>query len=278
MLTDRQLTVLCVYYVGVDLAWGERNPTGVAAVDESGVLRHVGVAGADDDVLAQLQAYVGGPCVVAVDAPLVVVNATGNRPCEAALNRDFRRFDAGAHPANTGLAWFADGGRGARLCRSLGLELDPHTPARRRAYEVYPHAASVALFGLPKTLKYKQKPGRDFAALRSELLRLMGFLEGLGTAAPLLEVTGCPGWAELKDAVTRATRKSQLRHAEDPVDAVLCAYIARYAHERPGDVTVYGDAASGCIVTPSLSGSAHSSAASSLGGVVDSRPSSGPGF
>ena len=27
--------------------------------------------------------------------------------------------------------------------------------------EVYPHAATVALFGLDKTLKYKAKPGRD---------------------------------------------------------------------------------------------------------------------
>ena len=241
-----------MYFVGVDLAWGDRSPTGVAAVDDSGVLRHVGVAGTDADILTQLQPYVGGPCVVAVDAPLVVVNASGNRPCEAALNRDFRRFDAGAHPANTGLAWFADGGRGARLCRALDLDLDPHTRARRRAFEVYPHAASVALFGLPKTLKYKQKPGRDVTGLRSELLRLMGFLEDLRTATPTLDVVSCQPWAELRGTVEQATRKSQLRRAEDPVDAVLCAYIARYAHERPQDIAVYGDAATGCIVTPRL--------------------------
>jgi predicted RNase H-like nuclease len=259
MLTDRQFTVLGVYFVGVDLAWGDRNPTGVAAVDALGVLRHVGVAGCDDDVLAQLRPFVGGACVVAVDAPLVVVNPSGNRPCEAALNRDFRRFDAGAHPANTGLAWFADGGRGARLCRALALELDPQTPAARRAFEVYPHAASVALFGLPKTLKYKQKPGRDVTGLKSELLRLMGFIEGLSSAVPALDVASCQRWAELKELVTQAKQKSQLRRAEDPVDAVLCAYIARYAHERPADITVYGDAAGGCIVTPRL-------------------PASGPGF
>jgi hypothetical protein len=252
MLTDRQLTVLGVYFVGVDLAWGERSPTGVAAVDDSGVLCHVGAAGDDDDVLAQLRPFVGGPCVVAVDAPLVVVNESGNRPCEAELNRDFRRYDAGAHPANTGLAWFADGGRGARLCRALALELDPRTQAPRRAFEVYPHAASVALFGLSKTLKYKQKQGRDLTLLRSELMRLIGFIEGLSAAAPALDVSSCQQWAELKERATQANRKSDLRRAEDPVDAVLCAYIARYIHERPGDITVYGDAAGGCIVTPRL--------------------------
>lgn len=237
-----------MYFVGVDLAWGDRSPTGVAAVDEFGVLRHVGVAGDDDDVRAQLQPYVAGDCVVAVDAPLVVRNASGNRPCEAALNRDFRRFDAGAHPANTGLAWFADGGRGARLCRTLGLDLDPYAPARRRAMEVYPHAASVALFGLDKTLKYKQKPGRDLTQLRSELLRLMYFLEALND----LTVTSCEDWHSLRTAVEGADRKSQLRRAEDPIDAVLCAYIARYATQRPQDITVYGDTESGCIITPRL--------------------------
>lgn len=252
MVTRSKLTVWGVYFVGVDLAWGQRGPTGVAAVDDGGVLRHVGVAGADDEVLAQLEPYVGGDCVVAVDAPLVVVNASGNRPCEAELNRDFRRFDAGAHPANTGLAWFADGGRGARLCAALDLDLDPRSPGPRRAIEVYPHAASVVLFGLPKTLKYKQKAGREVGTLQSELLTLMDLVESLSRATPALDVGDCAGWAQLRNAARAATRKSQLRRVEDPVDAVVCAYIARYAATRPGDVTIYGDAATGCIVTPAL--------------------------
>lgn len=238
-----------MYYVGVDLAWGGRSPTGVAVLDADGALCHVGVAVADDDVLDQLRPYVAGDCVVAIDAPLVVTNPTGNRPCEAALNRDFRRFDAGAHPANTGLAWFADGGRGARLCAELGLDLDPRSPAGRRGLEVYPHAASVVLFGLDKTLKYKQKQGRELPELKAELLRLIGFLEDLDTARPALRL-GAPRWADLTGAARAATTKAQLRRVEDPIDAVLCAYVARYAAERPADVTVYGEPVTGCIVTP----------------------------
>ncbi len=240
-----------MYFVGVDLAWGQRNPTGVAALDETGTLCHIGVAGDDADLLAALRPYTGGNCVVAVDAPLVVTNATGNRPCEAALNKDFRRFDAGAHPANTGLAWFADGGRGARLCSTLGLDLDPASSAARRALEVYPHAATVALFGVTRTLKYKRKPGRDLTLLRSELTRLMEFIEGLRSARPGLDL-GLDDWTRLRHSVLTATTKAQLRRAEDPVDAVLCAYLARYASERPGDVTIYGDTDTGCIVTPTL--------------------------
>ncbi len=238
-----------MYFVGVDLAWGQRNPTGVAVLDGAGVLVHVGAAGADDDVLAQLAPYTVGPCVVAIDAPLVVTNPSGTRPCETALNRDFRRFDAGAHPANTGLAWFADGGRGAGLCRALELDLDPRSPSPRRALEVYPHAAAVVLFGLDRTLKYKQKQGREFASLQSELTRFVGLIETL----PELALTSHPDWRRLTAAVRTATRKSELRRAEDPIDAVLCAYVARFATERPGDVTIYGEPATGCIVTPKIS-------------------------
>ncbi|AQT81736.1 GTP pyrophosphokinase [Mycolicibacterium litorale] len=235
-----------MHYVGVDLAWGERMPTGLAVVDDAGVLVWVAAAGDDADVLAQLAPYVEGPCVVAIDAPLVVTNPVGTRPCEMALNRDFRRYEAGAHPANTGLAWFADGGRGARLCRAMGLQLDPHTTGSRRALEVYPHAAAVVLFGLDRTLKYKNKPGRDFAGLQAELLRLAGFIEAL----PDLSVTDHPGWLHLVASVRSATRKAELRRVEDPLDAVLCAYVARFATERPAEVTIYGDPASGCIITP----------------------------
>ena len=245
MLTTPQLTVCLMYFVGVDLAWGQRNPTGVAVLDDAGRLQHVGAAGADDDVLAHLAPYTDGPCVVAIDAPLVVTNPAGTRPCETALNRDFRRFDAGAHPANTSLAWFADGGRGARLCRALGLDLDPRSPSPRRALEVYPHAAAVVLFGLDRVLKYKHKQGRDFAGLQSELLRLVRLIETL----PDLDVD-YPEWQRLTASVRAAVRKSELRRAEDPIDAVLCAYVARFATMHPERVTVYGEPATGCIVTP----------------------------
>lgn len=239
-----------MYFAGVDLAWGQRNPTGVAVVDGTGTLRHVAAAGDDADILDQLAPYTAGPCVVAIDAPLVVANPTGTRPGETLLNRDFRRFEAGAYPANTGLAWFADGGRGAGLCRALDLDLDPRSSSPRKALEVFPHAAGVVLFDLDRTLKYKHKPGRDFTQLHGELQRLIGFIEALRTAAPPLNVGTNDGWRRLTESVHAATRKSQLRRAEDPIDAVLCAYVALFAHARPDAITIYGDPASGCIVTP----------------------------
>src|SRR6478735_2740744 len=152
-----------MYFVGVDLAWGQRKPTGLAVLDDGGQLVHVSAADTDEEIVATLAPYVEGECLVAIDAPLIVPNATGNRPAEADLNRDFARFDAGAHPANTGKPEFSSTPRGAALCARLGLDMNPRSRRKRRAIEVYPHPAIVALFRLGRTLKYKNKPGRAVA-------------------------------------------------------------------------------------------------------------------
>jgi predicted RNase H-like nuclease len=241
-----------MYFAGVDLAWAGRNPTGVAVVDAFGRLVHLGAVRDDAAVLAALSPYVQGDCLVAFDAPLVVTNHTGQRPAETALNRDFRRFEAGAHPANTTKPEFADVPRGARLARALGLDMDPRSSATRRAIEVYPHPATVVLFRLARTLKYKAKPGRHLDQLRSELLLLMDGIEKLTHAAVPLRVARHDDWAQLRRQVVTAQRKSDLRRAEDPVDAVVCAYVALYAQHCPAGVTIYGDFATGYIVTPSL--------------------------
>jgi predicted RNase H-like nuclease/ppGpp synthetase/RelA/SpoT-type nucleotidyltranferase len=241
-----------MHFVGVDLAWGGRRPTGVAALDAHGRLVHVSARTDDAAIVATLAPYVEGPCLVALDAPLVVENPSGNRAAEAALNRDFARFDAGAHPANTAKPEFAGQPRAARLAASMGLDIDPGSVSERRAIEVYPHPATVALFRLGRTLKYKNKPGRPLGQLRSELLRLMRLVESLGQASLPMRVDEHPPWQALVDQVESAGRKSDLRRVEDQVDAVVCAYVAMFAARRPELTTTYGDAASGYIVTPTL--------------------------
>ena len=241
-----------MHFVGLDLAWGEKRPTGVAVLDDGGKLVHISAQTDDASIRKAVEKFVEGPCVVGIDAPLIVENETGNRPAEAALNKDFRAFQSGTHPANKGKPEFANGTRGGRLADALDLDLNPFSERSRRALEVFPHAASIALFRLGRTLKYKDKKGRDIKLLRSELLRLMDLIEGLKHAEPSLRVARSEDWQRLRNSVENATRKSELRRAEDPVDAVLCAYVAWYAHHRPDDVTVYGDADTGYIVTPTL--------------------------
>ena len=234
-------------YIGIDLAWGLNRPTGLAVLDESARLVHASAVRTDAEIVEALAPYVEGPCLVGIDAPLIVVNATGSRPAEQALTKDFRRFEAGTHPSNTGKPEFADGTRGARICGLLGLDLDPDSTADRRAIEVYPHPATIVLFDLDRTLKYKQKQGRELELLRRELLRLMDH------TARLVDTGAADGsWATMRADVVAATRKSELRVVEDQVDAVVCAYVALFADRWPDRTTTYGDLATGYIVTPTL--------------------------
>ena len=87
-----------MHFVGLDLAWGERKPTGVAVVDDDGRPLRVSAQTDDASILAAIKPFVADDCVVGIDAPLIVTNPTGNRPCEAALNRDFRDVPGGRPP------------------------------------------------------------------------------------------------------------------------------------------------------------------------------------
>ncbi|KYH46017.1 DUF429 domain-containing protein [Branchiibius sp. NY16-3462-2] len=241
-----------MHFIGIDLAWGERNPSGVAVLDDSGTLVHLSAERTDDDIVAVVQPYLRDGAIVGIDAPLVVRNATGNRAAEQALNKDFARFDAGAHPVNTGITAFADGTRGARISARLGLDLNPDSTRDRRGVEVYPHPATVALFNLGRTLKYKNKQGRTVSELREAMRTLLGLLESLATATPALRLVGSDQWRAQVAAVESATTKAQLRVVEDQVDAVICAYVALYRQRRPTDTTTYGEYPDGYIVTPTL--------------------------
>nr|WP_278259576.1 DUF429 domain-containing protein [Nocardioides convexus] len=148
-----------------------------------------------------------GDCLVALDAPLIVRNPSGNRPAEAALNKDFARFDAGAHPSNTGKPEFRDQPRAARVAARLGLDINPRSGRARRAIEVYPHPATVALFRLGRTLKYKNKPGRDLDRLRAELARAGAPRRGDGRRRP--------GAARGRPAVAGAALRGRAGRAQE---------------------------------------------------------------
>src|SRR5262245_23905568 len=202
-----------VRYIGGGLAWAGRNPTGLAALDEHGHLLDMTAARTDDDIDTWLRPYADGDCLVAIDAPIIVRNATGQRPCEWLVSRYFGAYAAGAHPSNTSRPSFADGTRAQRMATRHALDVDPASRRPRRAIEVYPHPAIVMLFGLRRTLPYKSKRGRDLETLRAAQLRLLSLLEGLGTACPELRLDH-PAWHATRESVESAGTKAALRRTE----------------------------------------------------------------
>jgi len=239
-----------MHYVGIDLAWGQNKVSGLAVVDAEGKLLAATQRQTDDDILDWLTLWTVGPCLVAIDAPIIVTNPTGSRPCENLVGRYFGRYNASCHSSNLSRPHFANGTRALRLADALGLSVDPADRSDRRAMEVYPHPAIVMLFDLPRILQYKQKRGRDLEHLRRELLRLLDYLDGLSRANPPLLLHDCADWHRIRRAAEQASRKVDLARVEDSIDAVVCAYIAAYSEANPTGVRVIGDIESGYIVTP----------------------------
>ena len=167
------------------------------------------------------------------------------------MSAAFRRYSAGAYPANRSNPLFAPEPRAARLARRFGWHIDPATPVSSStalALEVYPHPAMVALFGLETVIPYKLKSGRELPALRAAYERLLDHLEA--TCGALMDLPGNDRWAQLRAVAAGATRKSELGRIEDEVDAILCAYLAwMWVHER-ASLTVWGNVREGYIVTP----------------------------
>jgi predicted RNase H-like nuclease len=242
--------------IGIDLAWGSRARSGVAVLDANGRLLLVESVITDSELDGTLKPWLDGPCVVGLDAPLIVTNPTGRRECEALLTKAFAAQHAGCYPSNTGLAAFADGGRAAAFAHRHALAVDATEPVaagQRRALEVYPHSTIVALFELPRVLAYKVRPHRSVESRRAELIRLVDLLTTLANPTAALE--GYPPLLDpeakltgVREGIEAAATSAALRRQEDPVDAIVCAYAAMlFTHAL---TQVIGDAHNGAIVTP----------------------------
>ena len=236
--------------IGVDLAWGVRGRTGLAAVTPDGALTAMDTVRSDDEIEGWLDSHAPGPCVVAFDAPLIVRNASGMRECERRVGQRFGARNASCYPSSLANRHFSDGGRAWRLSEQLGLDTRWHEPGTRRAIEVYPHAALVSLFDLPTVLRYKRGRGRSVADRRAEMLRLMCLVESLSTADPALHVEANEEWKAAHTSVDAATRPMHLNAVEDPIDAVVCAYVALLALQAPLRLETFGTAAEGAIIVP----------------------------
>jgi histidinol-phosphate phosphatase family protein len=235
-----------VRFVGIDLAWSPRNRSGGAVLSADGrVLHATADLGSDDAIVAFIADAIpaGHPGLVAIDAPLAVPNETGGRPCDRQVAAVFRRFEAAPYYANRRNLAAYGGLRAENLTqrlRCLGFRHDPNVARRvqtRQVIEVFPHPATVSLFQLDRTLKYKAHRGRDYASRWHELTRLHNHLLVLAGGEPPLHLS-----SEVIQLQIQGRRGRSLKEAEDLLDALVCAYSALYAwHHGPSGYAVYGE-------------------------------------
>ncbi|WP_017652674.1 DUF429 domain-containing protein [Fortiea contorta] len=236
-------------FLGIDLGW-KSQPSGLCylqLIDAKLQLIALDRQEAIADIFTWIDACVqpGEPALVAVDAPTLIPNATGNRLPDKLTHKYFGKYHAGCYPANLGLAF-------AERTVNFGLELESrgfaHAPTiapqklGRYQIEVFPHPAIVNLFNLERILKYKK--GR-LGDRRQELIKLYNLIVDV---LPHLDLPLCCG-----DVLTGEipTTGAALKATEDQLDSLICAYVAAhwwYWGEQRN--LVLGDRTTGYIVIP----------------------------
>jgi predicted RNase H-like nuclease len=234
-------------FIGVDLAWAQSgapggartkpNETGVAAIDGRGVVIDCGWTCGVEETMAWLaKTAVDGATLAFVDAPLVIDNPAGQRPCERQVGQRYGRWKVSANSTNQGSprragvllrqlleesGWAYDDGRGGPPTGGLVVS------------ECYPYTTLVGAseFGYDQERPtYKRRPARvptaQWRAVRAqECDRLIARMAGLATADPPLLLSSHPVSRRLLEEPS-PQRAVDYKHREDLIDALLCAWTA----------------------------------------------------
>ncbi|MBC7098697.1 DUF429 domain-containing protein [Candidatus Bipolaricaulota bacterium] len=241
-------------FVGLDLAWSARNPSGLVVLERAKggwFPSHWSAELGDDLEIVEFiaEAVGAGPALIAIDAPLIVPNETGSRPCDRELSRVYRKREGGALPVSrTGLGGVVRGEVLVEKLSELGFELTAQVEkgaAVRQVVEVFPHPAMVELFGLERTLKYKAKKGRPLEFRLKEFSQYVELLRSLKRWQPALAA------GALLPKALHGLRGRALKALEDLLDACFCAYIGLWLwHWGPQGYRVFGSKQAGFIVVP----------------------------
>ncbi|NJO39459.1 MAG: DUF429 domain-containing protein [Cyanobacteria bacterium CRU_2_1] len=218
-------------FLGIDLGW-QSQPSGLCCLDwQSNSLRLLELRRLETiaDILAWVDVQVdsGASAVIAVDAPTLIPNQSGMRLPDRLTHKHFGRYHAGCYPANLNRP-FAQ--RTVNFGLSLAARGFAHAPAiqpkqtGRYQIEVFPHPATIHLFGLTRILKYKKG---KLLERRSELVKLRDYiLTVLPTLEPCLDLAAS---ADIQTLIPEVPRTGiALKQLEDQLDSLICAYVAAH--------------------------------------------------
>lgn len=236
--------------IGIDLAWQAATHTSAAAVgtlcDTTLTIHALRDDLAGVDSILEFVASYPRAAGIAIDAPLIVNNVSGQRACETALGRVYAARKAGCHAANLTLYPDPDSVRLADALLERGFVHLGRPRQSRWQIECYPHPALIEVFGLAQRHRYKKGRVADKRDGQIALGRLLRRL----SASPLLRLSVDDPISSCLDAdEIGGKRGAALKRNEDAIDAIICAYVAAlYAVDVPG--AVFGSADDGYIYVP----------------------------
>ena len=91
-----------MHFFCIDLAFIQANSSGLYVIDKSGVSVSSSYVRSDQDIIAFIagHAHPAGNIIV-IDAPLICINESGQRPCEKRVGQLYGKYDASCHSSNT---------------------------------------------------------------------------------------------------------------------------------------------------------------------------------
>jgi len=249
--------------LGIDAAWTERNPSGVALVEVRGestraifaapsyasfcdgrrpdwTARQTGGVGDPGALLEAAQRLASLPIrCVAVDMALSLTPIVARRVADNETSRAFAREWCGTHsPSATRPGRVSDLLRDGFTSRGFRLAVKGEPLPPDTLVEVHPHAALVRLLGEERRLPYKLARMRRYNAdaPREDQKRLL-----LETWRRIIKAIDAEvnGAAALLPADYASLRPSRLKAVEDTLDAIVCAWIG--AEVMRGRAEAFGD-------------------------------------
>lgn len=181
-------------------------------------------------------------CVMAINAPLIVENTGGSRPCDRQLQEHFATYRIDEY-ANNIVSASHPRTMGKALAR-MGFDLNP-TAEGDRLIETHTQAAQILLFGLTRPVRLKNGP---IGSRKDSVARMRDLV---------VNQLGDPGFVRSPelDAMLSASlpdlNGTRLGELESKLEALLCAYIAAFLGIRgPDACAMLGDLQRGYILLP----------------------------
>ena len=204
-------------YVGIDIAWGEKNPSGFCVLEpQNDKLKIIDIKllYSIDEIIDEIKKYFDYNLHVGIDAPLIVNNEEGNRSIEREFNKDFSKYKISMLPVNRKIMTkYSQTIKSELLYEALSeLGFLRDYNSSKTIFEVYPHSTIAVCFNNYEILRYKRKKGRTTEFLKEQLDIYKNYL---------LEVIHVNSFF---DTDVKLLRGKSLKEYEDMLDSLTCAY------------------------------------------------------
>jgi predicted RNase H-like nuclease len=241
-------------YIGIDLAWTDRNETGICILNDKGMVEYLDASVfSNGEILSILQQNCAGSLSIGIDAPLIVKNLEKSRMAE----RDFMRYRFHGHRlsvfnvSRNYLIRVYGRIRGEELALMILQKIPGFivstipSEQKNTIIETFPSAVCCGMFPEIYPVKYKIKPKVPFESTRSHMKILLHSLEQLERKEKKIS-----GLIDKIDWLPENLSRKKYKHTEDMLDAFLCAYGLFCIGKNMASPIVFGNTDEGFITVP----------------------------